>query len=38
MFNMIDRNLDGFIDHDDVKDMLGSLGKLSISPFLIWEI
>jgi len=26
-FNMIDQNRDGFIDHDDLKDMLASLGK-----------
>ena len=27
-FNMIDQNRDGFIDHDDLKDMLASLGKV----------
>lgn len=26
-FNMIDQNRDGFIDHEDLKDMLASLGK-----------
>merc|ERR1712184_207299 len=26
-FNMIDQNRDGFIDHDDLKDMLASLDK-----------
>jgi len=26
-FNMIDQNRDGFIDNDDLKDMLASLGK-----------
>merc|ERR1711874_117790 len=26
-FNMIDQNRDGFIDQDDLKEMLGSLGK-----------
>lgn len=26
-FNMIDQNRDGFIDSDDLKDMLASLGK-----------
>ena len=25
---MIDQNRDGFIDNDDLKDMLASLGKL----------
>jgi hypothetical protein len=25
---MIDQNRDGFIDHDDLKDMLASLGKV----------
>ena len=24
---MIDQNRDGFIDHEDLKDMLASLGK-----------
>ena len=28
-FNMIDQNRDGFIDNDDLKDMLASLGKVS---------
>ena len=27
-FNMIDQNRDGFIDSEDLKDMLASLGKL----------
>ena len=31
-FNMIDQNRDGFIDHDDLKDMLASLGKVRVSP------
>ena len=26
-FNMIDQNRDGFIDHEDLHDMLASLGK-----------
>lgn len=26
-FNMIDQNRDGFVDVDDLKDMLASLGK-----------
>nr|CAH04894.1 nonmuscle myosin II regulatory light chain [Suberites domuncula] len=26
-FNMIDQNRDGFIDHEDLKDMLASLGQ-----------
>ncbi|XP_002123809.2 myosin regulatory light chain 12A [Ciona intestinalis] len=26
-FNMIDQNRDGFVDHEDLKDMLASLGK-----------
>jgi hypothetical protein len=28
---MIDQNRDGFIDHDDLKDMLASLGKVRTS-------
>ena len=28
-FNMIDQNRDGFIDKDDLHDMLASLGKWS---------
>lgn len=28
-FNMIDQNRDGFIDHEDLKDMLASLGELT---------
>ena len=31
-FNMIDQNRDGFIDHDDLKDMLASLGKVRACP------
>ena len=31
-FNMIDQNRDGFIDHDDLKDMLASLGKVPVTP------
>jgi len=27
-FNLIDQNRDGFVDHDDLKDMLASLGKV----------
>ena len=27
-FNMIDQNRDGFIEHDDLRDMLASLGKV----------
>lgn len=30
-FNMIDQNRDGFIDKEDLHDMLASLGKCSIS-------
>ena len=30
-FNMIDQNRDGFIDHDDLKDMLASLGKVRVT-------
>jgi len=26
---MIDQNRDGFIDHEDLKDMLASLGELT---------
>ncbi|NP_001040260.1 myosin regulatory light chain sqh isoform X1 [Bombyx mandarina] len=29
-FNMIDQNRDGFIDKDDLHDMLASLGKLNV--------
>lgn len=29
-FNMIDQNRDGFIDKDDLADMLASLGVFSI--------
>ncbi len=35
-FNMIDQNRDGFIDHDDLKDMLASLGK--VRTFLIFAL
>jgi len=28
-FNMIDQNRDGFIDNEDLKDMLASLGQVS---------
>ena len=31
-FNMIDQNRDGFIDHDDLRDMLASLGKVKTNP------
>ena len=30
-FNMIDQNRDGFIEHDDLRDMLASLGKVGIN-------
>ncbi|XP_019864414.1 PREDICTED: myosin regulatory light chain 12B-like isoform X1 [Amphimedon queenslandica] len=30
-FNMIDQNRDGFIDNEDLKDMLASLGMTSLS-------
>ena len=33
-FNMIDQNRDGFIDHDDLKDMLASLGKVWLRAYL----
>lgn len=29
-FNMIDQNRDGFIDKEDLHDMLASLGKLDL--------
>ena len=29
-FNMIDQNRDGFIDNEDLKDMLASLGQTSV--------
>ena len=29
---MIDQNRDGFIDKEDLKDMLASLGKLVVTP------
>lgn len=31
-FNMIDQNRDGFIDNDDLKDMLASLGQAWVRP------
>lgn len=31
-FNMIDQNRDGFIDHEDLKDMLASLGECQYQP------
>ena len=34
-FNMIDQNRDGFIDHDDLKDMLASLGKVWLSMYIV---
>ena len=37
-FNMIDQNRDGFIDHDDLKDMLASLGKVSSLSGKFWQI
>jgi len=33
-FNMIDQNRDGFIDKDDLHDMLASLGKNPSDPYL----
>lgn len=33
-FNMIDQNRDGFIDNDDLKDMLASLGKVSTGIYI----
>jgi len=36
-FNMIDQNHDGFIDKDDLHDMLASLGKLGLLAVL-WRI
>lgn len=36
-FNMIDQNRDGFIDHDDLKDMLASLGKVSLFLFFYFQ-
>ena len=30
-FNMIDQNRDGFIDNEDLKDMLASLGQTLVS-------
>jgi len=34
-FNMIDQNRDGFIDHEDLKDMLASLGELTTVSLLL---
>lgn len=31
-FNMIDQNHDGFVDKEDLHDMLASLGKMSLNP------
>ena len=36
-FNMIDQNRDGFIDKDDLHDMLASLGKLPDINVLLME-
>ena len=33
-FNMIDQNRDGFIDKEDLHDMLASLGKIFYTPVL----
>ncbi|KAL3219690.1 hypothetical protein MRX96_030242 [Rhipicephalus microplus] len=33
-FNMIDQNRDGFIDKEDLHDMLASLGKDPADPYL----
>lgn len=36
-FNMIDQNRDGFIDKEDLHDMLASLGTYTVNLlFLIW--
>ena len=34
-FNMIDHNRDGFIDNEDLHDMLASLGKVFINKLLM---
>lgn len=34
-FNMIDQNRDGFVDKDDLHDMLASLGKYFLSDFIL---
>lgn len=34
-FNMIDQNRDGFIEKEDLHDMLASLGEFTIDP-LSW--
>lgn len=36
-FNMIDQNHDGFIDKEDLHDMLASLGKLAINCILLFN-
>ena len=33
-FNMIDQNRDGFIDKDDLHDMLASLGRFPFEHFI----
>lgn len=33
-FNLIDQNHDGFIDKEDLHDMLASLGKMPTDPYL----
>lgn len=35
-FNMIDQNRDGFIDSEDLKDMLASLGRLP--SYVLWSV
>ena len=37
-FNMIDQNRDGFIDHDDLRDMLASLGKVSVNSVTLFSV
>jgi len=37
-FNMIDQNRDGFIDKEDLHDMLASLGELIICVFLPFSL
>lgn len=34
-FNMIDQNRDGFVDKEDLHDMLASLGKLLLIVYFI---
>ena len=36
-FNMIDHNRDGFIDNEDLHDMLASLGKVQNLGFCIYK-